>query len=222
MLLLITQTSQKIKDIPTPVGYSRIETDDFGTYLRNISLKSDNTVYLYDGRKKSNQQAQYAVLDVPVGNRDLQQCADAVMRLRGDYFFSRKMFDKIKFLAVSGKYIQYTSGENKITYNKFMDKIFSYCNSYSLEKQMNPQNIKNLKIGDVIIRGGFPGHVVIIVDIAINKKGQKAYMLAQSYMPAQDIHILKGEEGPWYYVKEGDYIINTPEYSFRSTEVKSW
>jgi len=79
--LLFFKTTQSI---PTPAGYTRVQTDGFGSYLRNIALKQDNTVYLYNGEKKANQSAQYAVMDVSVGGQDLQQCADAVMRLRAE------------------------------------------------------------------------------------------------------------------------------------------
>lgn len=215
LLLLIT-----INSVSTPVGYTRIKTDSFGEYLRSISLKQDNTVYLYNGKKKVNQDAQYAVLDVSVGNKDLQQCADAVMRLRAEWLFSTGQYNKISFNSVSGKAISF---RYPYTYNnllKYLDNVFSVCNSWSLERQMKPKKIQDIEIGDVLIRGGFPGHVVIVVDICINKRGEKAFMLAQSYMPAQDIHILKGENGPWYFVKDG--IIDTPEYTFYSDELKTW
>ena len=59
-----------------------------------------------------------------------------------------------------------------------------------------------MKIGDVFIKGGSPGHAVTIVDIAINPKtNKKVFLLAQSYMPAQEIKILKNpnnsELSPW-------------------------
>lgn len=221
-MILLFISLLTIQTITPPVGYTRVQTDGFGTYLRKLALKQDNTVYLYNGKKKLNQDAQYAVLDVPVGNKDLQQCADAVMRLRADYLFSIKKYDQIGFKAVDGAFYKYRHEGYEPHYWKFMDFIYQTCNSHSLEQQMKPKNIKDIKIGDVLIRGGFPGHVVIVVDVAVNKQGKKAFMLAQSYMPAQDIHILKGEEGPWYFVKKGDYIIDTPEYTFRSTEVREW
>ncbi len=79
-----------IGDIPLPEGYKRTEaaTNSFGSYLRRIQLKKDKTVYLYDGKKKANQSVQYAVLNVSIGLKDLQQCADAVMRLRAEYLRS--------------------------------------------------------------------------------------------------------------------------------------
>ena len=49
-----------------------------------------------------------------------------------------------------------------------------------------------MQIGDVFIKGGFPGHAVVVLDMAENDRtGQRVFLLAQSYMPAQDIHIMK-------------------------------
>jgi hypothetical protein len=45
----------------------------FGQWPENISLKKDKTVYLFDGSMKYNQAAQFAVLDISAGKRDLQQ-----------------------------------------------------------------------------------------------------------------------------------------------------
>ena len=43
-----------IEQIPLPVGYTRTtaETESFAAWLRKTSLKTDNTVYLFDGKKK--------------------------------------------------------------------------------------------------------------------------------------------------------------------------
>jgi hypothetical protein len=79
--------------------------------------------------------------------------------------------------------------------------------------------------GDVLIRGGFPGHAVIVIDVAINKGGKKIYLLAQSYMPAQDIHVLINPVNkllsPWYEVHDKTNI-ETPEYTFTKFELKRW
>jgi hypothetical protein len=79
-----------VHEIPLPQGYERIgvNTNSFGAYLRSLPLKKDKTVYLYNGQKKYNQSAQYAVINISTGNKDLQQCADAVMRLRAEYLKS--------------------------------------------------------------------------------------------------------------------------------------
>ena len=52
-------------------------------------------------------------------------------------------------------------------------------------------SIENIEIGDVFIQGGFPGHAIIVVDLAENEVGEKCFLVAQSYMPAQEIHVLK-------------------------------
>ena len=68
-------------------------------------------------------------------------------------------------------------------------------------------------------------HACIVADMAVNKEGKTIYLLAQSYMPAQDIHILKNpmNEGlsPWYEVDNAESIY-TPEYNFRRNELKRW
>lgn len=219
--LLISLLFSPIQTIPTPAGYTRVQTDGFGSFIRNYRLKEDNTVYLYNGKKKANQDAQYAVLDIPVGIMDLQQCADAVMRIRAEYLFSSRQYSKIVFFDNSKKPFRYQAPYSLGMLDKYLEVVFSRCNSASLEKQMNPIPIQDIKIGDVLIKGGFPGHVVIVVDMAVNDKGEKIMMLAQSYMPAQDVHILKGPiGGAWYPVKDG--VIDTPEYVFYSNQARTW
>jgi len=89
-----------VKLIPTPIGYKRIDVAEgsFAEYLINLSLKTkNNKVYLYNGELKYNQSAQFAVLKIDVGKRDLQQCADAVMRLRAEYLYEQKRYSDIHF-----------------------------------------------------------------------------------------------------------------------------
>jgi hypothetical protein len=210
-----------IINIELPQGFKRTQTNSFGDYLRSISLKSDKTVYLYNGEKKGNQTAQYAVLDISIGNENLQQCADAAMRLRAEWLFKTKLYDKIVFNSVSGEPLRFTPPYNYIHLMKHMKVVFGFCNSWSLEKQLKKKSIMDIQVGDVLIKGGFPGHVVMVVDMVVNRKGEKLMMLAQSYMPAQDIHILKGPiNEAWYPVKEGQII--TPQWTFNSGQVKTW
>jgi len=81
-----------------------------------------------------------------------------------------------------------------------------------------------MQIGDVFIQGGSPGHCVIVVDMAHDPKtGEKIFILAQSYMPAQDIQILKNPSNaaisPWYSVDFGD-VLKTPEWTFTKGDLK--
>jgi hypothetical protein len=84
---------------------------------------------------------------------------------------------------------------------------------------------RDIQPGNVFIRGGSPGHAVIIVDVAMNQStGRKIFLLAQSYMPAQDIHILKNpadpELSPWYEVDLNAKKIQTPEWEFGIEELR--
>src|SRR5688572_7433561 len=89
-----------IGDIKTPKGFTRTDVphDSFAGWLRSVPLKKDKTVYLYNGTRKRNQSAQFAVIDIPTGNKDLQQCADVVMRLRAEYLFRHKIYPDIAFM----------------------------------------------------------------------------------------------------------------------------
>ena len=243
-------TNKTIGTIPLPKGFERIQlpTGSFGEYLRTLPLKKDKTVYLYNGRKKFNQSAQYAVVDISTGNKDLQQCADALMRLRSEYFFLKKDFNKINFKAdkINLNFADYLSG-TKYTYkgnklvaiqtNKklssthevlmnFLETVFINCGTYTVDEMCKSIVITELQPGDIYVKGGAPGHAMLIVDAAYNKiTKQKIYLLLQSYMPAQDMHIVVNPSSqslsPWYEVNNESKIY-TPEWTFYSYQLKRW
>ncbi|SFD89959.1 DUF4846 domain-containing protein [Flavobacterium phragmitis] len=232
-----------------PQGFVREEESktSFDFFLRNLPLKSVNSNVLYfDGTKKPNRNIYEAVVDLPIGKRDLHQCADAVMRLRADYFYSQKQYDKIHFnftngfradfskwsagyrIAIKGNktnWVKTAKPSNSYeTYWKYLETVFMYAGTASLEKELKPINVLDVKIGDVFIKGGFPGHAVIVVDIAVNpKNNRKIMLLAQSYMPAQEIQILKNPNNsslsPWYDIDFGTSL-KTPEWTFSSSQLK--
>ena len=226
-----------------PLEYTRESTDEnsFAFYLRQLPLyPASRKVRLYTNELKGNQRAQAAVVNMDVGSRDLQQCADAVMRLRAEYLWSIKAYEQIQFnftsgfkanyaswragqrIKVDGNDVQWfsstTTDESYASFRNYLDKVFMYAGTYSLSKELKKVDIKDLSIGDVFIQGGFPGHAVIVVDVATHPvKKDKAFLLAQSYMPAQDIHVLKNPSGSsaWYFVNELDDELKTPEWTFQ-------
>lgn len=222
-----TTTYKNIAAIPLPAGYKRPVADinSFCFWLRSISLKNNKAVYLFNGAFKRNQTAQYAVLDISVGKTDLQQCADAVMRLRAEYLFKQKAFYKIIFTDNAGTQYHFRQPYTQINFSKYLNQVFGMCGTASLAKQLITVKINDIAAGDVFVHGGFPGHAEIVVDVAINEAGEKIYLLAQSYMPAQDIHVLNNfmdkNLSPWYKVADNE-IIETPEFYFTKYELKKW
>ena len=103
-------TSVLVRIVP-PWGYTRIGVKEgsFGEYLRNLPLRSHGSrVHYFDGGEKRNRKVYCAVVDLDIGNRDLQQCADAVIRLRAEYLYHRKAYDKIHFNFTNGFRADYT------------------------------------------------------------------------------------------------------------------
>ena len=114
-----------------------------------------------------------------------------------------------------------------MNFDKYLERVFGMCGSASLEKQLKEHvTLNDVEPGDVLIRGGFPGHAAIVMDVATNDEGEKIFLLAQSYMPAQDIHVLinpsNKRRSTWYEVNDDAIIIKTPEYNFTRRELKRW
>lgn len=232
-----------------PAGYQRIELKEnsFEDYLRNLPLKPHGSeVKYYTGQHKENRNIYDAVVDLAIGNKDLHQCADAIMRLRAEYLWNLQQYDKIHFNFTNGFRVDYTEWMkgNRIVVNgnkshwvhsaapsntykdfwNYMETIFMYAGSLSLAKELIPVHLDDMKPGDIFIQGGSPGHAIIVVDMAIDTKTKKKlFLLAQSYMPAQEIQILKNPKNdsisPWYSTDFHNYLV-TPEWSFTKTELK--
>lgn len=234
--------------ISEPDGFQRKEakTGSLLEFLRNYSMKPDKSpVLLYDGTPKNNQNDHIAVFELPIENEDLQQCADSVMRVYAEYFWNTKQYDRIAFHFTNGflaEYLKWQNGlriqvnENQTTwasaagyddsyenFQKYLRIVFSYAGTLSMDTESEEIQIDEIKAGDVFLEGGSPGHVVMLADICENDKGEKAFLLAQGYMPAQEFHVLKNprhENDPWYYEDEVAYPFLTPEYTFEEGSLR--
>lgn len=228
--------------IQPPAGFHRLQCGErsFGAWLRALPVKPGRPdVRLYDGRRKSNQGAHYAVLDIDVGSRDLQQCADAVIRLRAEYLRSVACDDAIQFHFTSGDLVpwaKWRTGQRPVVvrnrvswsvtgwpdlsyagFRRYLDRIFTYAGSVSLAHELAIVTDPTRPIpGDVYVHGGSPGHAVLVADVCENDHAERMFLLVQSYMPAQEIHILVNPGSPlspWYTARlEGQLL--TPEWTF--------
>jgi hypothetical protein len=217
--------------IAPPEGFERVPTPDgsFAAWLRGLPMRAPNAeVMTYTGKPKWRQDVHVAVVDIDIGKRDLQQCADAIMRLRAEWLYSLGRDKEIAFNDTDGKRRRFTASRrtDHAGLRKYMDLVFAYAGTYSLERELKPVKPADIAIGDVFIKGGFPGHAVLVTDMAVNKEtGEKRFLLLQSYMPAQDMHILKNpnatDGSPWYVVPAGDQFV-TPEWTFKSNALRRW
>lgn len=222
--------------IPLPAGYHRLAVPpgSFGAWLREVPLKKATTVYLYNGKPKENQEAQFAVLDISVGHEDLQQCADAVMRLRAEWHYARGEYSQITYYTERGARLNFaerSAGEGRAAergraaFDRYLREVFEYCSTRTLARQLVPGVLSGVEPGDVLIRSGAPGHAMIVADVAEDAGGHRIYLLAQGYMPAQDIHIVRNptdDYTPWYRADSMPGIVETPEYTFKTNELRKW
>jgi hypothetical protein len=228
--------------IPTPSGYWRtpVQEGSFAWWLRWLPLHpEDHPVYLYNGELKWNQRAHAAVLNIDVGTRDLQQCADAIMRLKAEYHYSQEEWSAIHFNFSDGtpaRFSDWLAGNRLILRNdrwvlgqgngpatsaysnfrKYLNLVFGYAGTATLERELDHIGVQELQSGDIFIIGGHPGHAILVMDVAVNERGEKLFLLAQSYMPAQEIHLLVNPNdpslSPWYQIPERS--LATPEWTF--------
>ncbi|WP_438710098.1 DUF4846 domain-containing protein [Aquimarina muelleri] len=225
-----------------PEGYKRVvyKKGSFQQYLRHYSLKPYGAKIInYDDSEYFAQNWHEAILEVPVPANGLQQCADALMRIRSEYLWQQNKKDKIGFNFTSGHYCswnKYAQGYrpkikgNKVTFHKiatpnhskanfykYLNLIYTYAGTLSMYTELRKVAVKDIQIGDMLVKPGSPGHIEIIVDEIINDTGDRMYLLAQGNTPAQSVCLLKNFEdtefSPWYKFKENDPVY-TPSYYF--------
>jgi hypothetical protein len=238
--------------ISPPPGFIRSAAgpDSFAAWLRGLPLKPEGSpVLLHTGAPKARQDVHVAVVDIDVGQRDLQQCADAAMRLRAEWLFSARRTGDIAFNDTgAGKpiaFARWAAGERPrmsgrtlawspsaapdagyASFRRYMDVVFTWAGTYSLERELAPKPVAQLAAGDLFIGGGFPGHAVLVADVAESKTtGEHRFLLLQSFMPAQEMHILKNpanpDGSPWYALDFGDRLV-TPEWVFPRQSLRTW
>ncbi|SHI83331.1 protein of unknown function (4846) [Hymenobacter daecheongensis DSM 21074] len=232
-----------------PAGCRRVAVGQgsFGEWLRGLPLLPAGTaVHLYDGTLKTPQTVHAAVLNIDVGRRDLQQCADAVIRLRAEYQFSQQP-SQVHFQLTSGDDIRFADWiggrgfrveggtvqpaarpveePTHAAFRRYLDQIFTYAGTKSLARETVPVPLPQVQPGDVLVHGGAPGHAVIVLDLAeYPTSGRKYVLLAQSYMPAQQIHVLRNTMmpalGAWFAVDPQLSEFDTPEWTFSRNELQ--
>ena len=229
--------------VKRPEGFKRVDypKGSFQDYLRHYKLKAfGSKIINYDGSEYFWQRGHIGILEVPVPENGLQQCADALIRIRSEYLWDHNRKDEIGFNFTSGHYCSWKDYANgfrpkikgsKVTFHqtasinhsktnfyKYLNLIYTYAGTLSLFHELpKVENASNLKIGDMLIIGGSPGHIVMLCDEVVNEKGEKLFLLFQGNTPAQSVQLVKNIEdssiSPWYKLEKGK-IIPVSNYTF--------
>lgn len=236
-----------LKDRLLPIsGFKRVESSTYSweNFLQNLKLQDfGKPILKYDGSEIADQKHHAGILTYDIGTTDLQQCADALIRLRAEYLFKNEKYSDIHFRFTSGdnySWESYAKGirpiinknsvkfsktatshplNNYQEFRKYLDIIYTYAGTISLARDLTlDTNKKEFEIGDLIITPGSPGHVVMVVD-KIENGDQKRYALVEGYTPAQSIHILSENGNPWFDLRVSDDV-PTPRYHFKKAVIK--
>ena len=222
-----------IGEIPTPWEYERINGLDaaYCEFLRSLLLKGKGSdVMLYTGGKSRFQSLNYAVIDLPLLS-NAEQCADVCIRLRSEYLFNSGLYSSIHFKDVNGNTMRYSGGASRKAFNNYLRRVYGMASTYSLSREMRQRPLSDMQPGDVFVYAAVDrpgnhkyGHAVMVVDVAINKNGKKAFLLAEGNTPARDIHVMRNFENPfrspWFKLDEdaGDLILSV--FYYKATDLK--
>ena len=219
-----------IGDIPTPWGYERVSGDDatYGWYLRSLPLKKKGSkVQFYTGGEARFQSLCYAVVDLPLLS-NAEQCADVCMRLRAEYLYNTGQYGRIRFQNVNGKTLSYGGGASRKSFERYLKNLYGVASTFSLSREMKTRRLADMQPGDVFVYparyGHKYGHAIMVVDVAVNKHGKKAFLLAEGNTPARNIHVLRNFENPfrspWFMLDEDADDLLLAVFHYKASELR--
>lgn len=240
--------SRLVTRFAPPDGFTRVpvEPGSYQAYLRELELRTDRTrVLAYDGTELDSPSAAVAVLDV--GDRDLQQCADSIMRLHAEWLWAADRADEVAYHFVSGDlsaWKDWRAGQrfrirgDTVTvtrsaraddsyenFRRYLTHVFAFAATRSMHLDSDPVAIADARAGDFLVHPGSPGHTVLLLDIAEHPDGRRAALIGQGFMPAQEFHVVTSSvalDGVWFVLPDSaDGIIDTPSWdAFEATDLR--
>jgi hypothetical protein len=212
--------------VSPPAGFARIalEEGSYGHWLRHLPMAPAGTpIRAFDGSVLDRDPL--GVIDLDVGTKDLQQCADTIMRLRAEYLRASDRQEEIAFRFVSGDVARWRDyrdgrrprfdrprgqpltwvrkrgavvGDKKVVWEGYLRLVFGYASTLSLEAYEKAPPVKtaaDIRPGDFFVLGGSPGHTVVVLDVATNEDGDVRLLVGQGFMPAQSMHLVPTPTG---------------------------
>lgn len=173
---------------------------------------------------------------LPLIGRNLQQCADTILRLRAEHLWQSERHDQIGFHFTSGdrstwpawrdgerfriqgnqvaRYDGPARDNSRDTFRDYLAHLFTYAGTLSLSRDAHAVSADEpTQPGDFFLDPGSPGHVVLVLDVAHNGDGDRVALIGQSFMPAQEFHLVKGRDGRiWFDLPQRGEHLDTPAW----------
>ncbi len=214
---------------PPPSGAARVDGGDFGAWLAALPIApTEQPVLTHDGRPVGHH-ARVIELDMVEG--DLQQCADSAIRVRAE--FLKAQGEPILFHATSGDplpWARYAGGEKPYVvddqvkwkagsgdWEGYLRAVFMWAGTASLEAY-DTSPVDSPRPGDVLVEGGFPGHAVLLLDVATRDE-QTLILVGEGFMPAQSFHVELGPEQGWWVWEPG---LELPHWNLGADSLRRW
>ena len=239
--------------VAPPEGYERIPAAEgsFLQFMREMPVwEQGSSIMTYDGEAISSVNAA-AVYTLSLPDVDLQQCADTVIRLWSEYYYQTGQTDRIAFSYSNGyetSWADWQKGWRYLTVpavgwtfrlklkgqddslqqmHNYLQAVMRYAGTLSLEAESQPVAASEAHAGDIICKGGAPGHVLVIVDEAVNEKGERCFLFAQGLMRSQSAHIVAGcgdADSPWYTEKQlSEMPVRFSSYTYQTPDtLRRW
>ncbi len=216
---------------PVPAGHARVEVSErsFAAWLRGLPVRIDRRA-VFDHRGRPTGWDAAGVIALDVGDKNLQQCADTLLRLHGEWLWSSGRWRELAYHFTSGdlsRFSEWVAGRrwkvegtkvrqvlvepvanDRVALRAWFEQLFMYAGTRSLEFDTKPVPLDQpIAAGDLLLRPGSPGHVVMVLDVAIGRDGEQIAVIGQGSMPAQELHVIPGPiDGAWWRFPPGEDV----------------
>jgi hypothetical protein len=219
-------------------GYSVFtdEPDSWSEWLRLLPLAAPGTpVRNYRGEivVPGDDEHLAAVVAIDIGNRDIQQSADVILRLHAEW---RWYIDDLRMLYLSDTKVElplqkWVAGERLIEgegqpswirqaaptpklehaeFREYLDSVFTWSDGRALLAESVPLAPEVLEPGAFFLHEGHPAEVLVVLDVATSPAGKRAMLLAQALNPAENIHVIRPSRDSLWFPVRTDQPVRVP------------
>ena len=132
------------------------------------------------------------------------------------------------FQNVNGKTLGYGGGSSRKAFERYLRNLYGVASTFSLSREMKTRRLADMQPGDVFVYparyGQKYGHAVMVVDVAVNKRGKKVFLLAEGNTPARNIHVLRNFENPirspWFTLDEDAENLLLAVFHYKASDLR--